>query len=185
MDFLVYVICLTVGLVFALYAAIAGHIFGHADSHVDGSGGHAEAGADGSDMPGVSAFSPTVIATFISAFGGFGIIFHEIPATRTTWISAPLAMVGAFIVAAVVLSVLNFIFSKTQGSSESKTAKLMGMTATVITPIPANGVGEIAYEQGGTRYTAPARTESGVEVGSGRMVKIARIVGSQFFVTPE
>ena len=30
----------------------------------------------------------------------------------------------------------------------------------MITPIPAAGVGEIAYVQGGTRYTAPAREEA-------------------------
>ena len=32
----------------------------------------------------------------------------------------------------------------------------------MITPIPPSGVGEIAYVQGGTRYTAPARTRIGV-----------------------
>jgi hypothetical protein len=45
-------------------------------------------------------------------------------------------------------------------------------------------VGEIAYVQGGSRYTAPARTESGGAVGSGATVKINRITGSQFYVVP-
>ena len=58
------------------------------------------------------------------------------------------------------------------------------MTATVITPIPANGVGEIAYVQSGTRYSAPARDERGAPVGNGQTVKIVRIVGSQFYVAP-
>jgi hypothetical protein len=55
MDFFIYLICLGVGVCFTLFSAIFGHIFGGGhDGHVDGSGGHAEAGVDASDMPGVS-----------------------------------------------------------------------------------------------------------------------------------
>jgi hypothetical protein len=59
---------------------------------------------------------------------------------------------------------------------------LIGRTATVITPIPRSGVGEIAYVQAGTRYTAPAREEHGSAVGNGKTVKIMRVSESQFFV---
>jgi membrane protein implicated in regulation of membrane protease activity len=149
---------------------------------VDGSGGHAEAGIDSSDMPGVSAFSPTVIASFITAFGGFGIIFHQIPATHNPWASAPLAVVSGFLVAAGVLWSLRQLFSKTQSSSESKVGSLVGQLATIITPIPENGVGEIAYVQAGTRYSAPAREEHGTSVAIGKSVKITRVVGTQFYV---
>jgi len=53
----------------------------------------------------------------------------------------------------------------------------------VITPIPAAGVGEIAYVQGGSRYTAPAREQNGVAVANGKTVTITRIAESQFFVS--
>ncbi len=184
MEFTIYVICLGVGFVFTLFSAIFGHIFGHGghDGHVDGSGGHAEAGIDSSDMPGVSAFSPTIISSFITAFGGFGIIFHQIPATHNPWASAPLAIVSGLLVAAGVLWLLRQLFSKTQSSSESKVGSLVGQVATIITPIPENGVGEIAYVQGGTRYSAPAREERGTSVPAGKPVKITRVVGTQFYV---
>src|SRR5205823_5784520 len=147
MEFTIYLICLGVGFVFTLFSAIFGHVFGHGghDGHVDGSGGHAEAGVDASDMPGVSAFSPTVIA--------FGVL----------WL-------------------LRQLFSKTQSSSESKVGSLVGQLATIITPIPQNGVGEIAYVQAGTRYSAPAREENGTPVPVGKPVKITRVVGTQFYV---
>jgi hypothetical protein len=58
----------------------------------------------------------------------------------------------------------------------------VGHTATVITPIPAAGVGEIAYVQGGSRYTAPAREQNGISVSNGQTVRITRIAESQFFV---
>ena len=184
MELTIYLICLGVGFVFTLFSAVFGHIFGHGghDGHVDGSGGHAEAGIDSSDMPGVSAFSPTIIASFITAFGGFGVIFHQIPATHNAWASAPLAVVSGFLVATGVLWLLRQLFSRTQSSSESKVGTLVGQAATIITPIPENGVGEIAYVQAGTRYSAPAREEHGTLVPVGKTVKITRVVGTQFYV---
>lgn len=182
---LVYVVCFSVGLLFTICTALFGHIFGgHGhDGHIDGSGGHAEAGADASDSPGVSALSPTVIASFITAFGGIGMILHQIPATKPAFISGPLSVVGGFSIAAGVLWMLRQLFRRTQSSSESKVGSLVGQDATIITPIPENGVGEIAYVQAGTRYTAPAREEKGAAVANGRTVKITRVVASQFFVT--
>lgn len=183
---LIYTICLGVGLLFTVLSAIFGHIFGGGghEGHVDGSGGHAEAGVDGSDMPGVSALSPTVIASFITAFGGMGIIFSQFEATRSPLLSAPLAAVGGFLIAGGVLWLLRQLFVKTQSSSEAKIADLAGVIATIITPIPANGVGEIAYVQAGTRYTAPARLESDAPIANGKLVRITRVVGSQFYVKP-
>ncbi len=186
MDFLIYLVCLCVGLFFTLLSAIFGHFLGGGhEGHVDGSGGHAEAGADTSDMPGVSALSPTVIACFVTSFGGLGIVIREIHATSSAWISAPLAAIGATLISASLLWVLRQLFTRTQSSSESKIADLVGAVAHIITPIPENGVGEIAYVQGGSRYTAPAREEKGAAVPSGQAVKIVRIIGSQFYVTSE
>jgi hypothetical protein len=186
MDVLVYGICFGVGILFAVISACLGHLFGGSDvPHVDvGTGGHAEAGFQDTGMPGLSPFSPTTISAFITAFGAFGLVFSHIEATRSAWISAPLSIVGAGLIAAGVVTLFGFIFHKTQSSSESVVAMLVGMQATVITPIPANGVGEIAYVQSGTRYSAPARDERGAPVSNGQTVKIVRIVGSQFYVVP-
>jgi amino acid transporter len=178
----IYLFCLVVGLVFTLFSVVAGHFFGGHGDHVGGSGGHAEAGADSSDMPGISIFSPTIIAAFITAFGGFGIIFSEISATDKAVISAPLSIIGAVIVSGGLYKLLSALFSHTQGSSESHVARLAGTEASVASPIPENGVGEIAYVVSGTRYTAPARTENGAAIGSGKLVKITRVVGTQFYV---
>ncbi|MBI4324771.1 MAG: NfeD family protein [Chloroflexi bacterium] len=183
MDFIVYSICFGVGLLFTLITAVAGHLFGGngADSAL-GTGGHAEAGFDHSGMPGLAPFSPTTIASFVTAFGAFGLIFSRIQATESPWVSAPLATLGGLIVAALVVWLFGTVFHKIQSSSESHVATLAGQIATVITPIPANGVGEIAYVQSGTRYTAPAREEHGLTVANGQTVRITRVVGSQFYV---
>jgi len=180
---MIYAICLVVGLTFTIISVLAGHFFGGHDAHVSGSGGHAEAGADTSDMPGISIFSPTVMASFVTAFGGFGLIFTQFPKTSSAVVSAPLSVLGGLVVAGVLLVFLRAVFSHTQSSSESKVAALIGSEANVITPIPENGVGEIAYVVGGTRYSAPARAENNVAVANGKTVKITRIVGTQFYVT--
>jgi membrane protein implicated in regulation of membrane protease activity len=185
MDFLVYAVCFGVGLLFAIVSAFLGHLFGGHDVHLDvGTGGHAEAGFQETGMPGLSPFSPTTITAFLTAFGGLGLIFTKIEATHSPWVSAPLALLGALIIAAGVVWVFGTVFHKVESSSESRMATLVGMTATVITPIPADGVGEIAYVQAGSRYSAPARNDRGVLVASGQTVKIVRVVGTQFYVAP-
>jgi len=182
---IIYAICLAVGLVFTIFSAIAGHLFGGHDvgGHMDmGTGGHAEAGFDHSGLPGISFFSPTVLASFVTAFGAAGLILRSIPATSSYWISAPLAAVAGLVIAGITLWLFNAMFRNTESSSESRVGSLVGQIASIVTPIPENGVGEIAYVQGGTRYTAPARTSTGQKVGPGRSVRITRIVGTQFFV---
>jgi membrane protein implicated in regulation of membrane protease activity len=181
---MIYLICLVVGLVFTLVSVLMGHFFGGHGDHVGGSGGHAEAGADSSDMPGISVFSPTIVASFITAFGGFGIIFTEFLPTRPVMISCPLSVLSALVVAAAMYVLLGSLFRHSQSSSESHVARLAGTEASIVSPIPENGVGEIAYVVGGTRYTAPARLENGVALGNGRLVKITRVVGTQFYVIP-
>jgi membrane protein implicated in regulation of membrane protease activity len=177
-----YTVCLIVGLLFTVVSAALGHFFGGHDGGDVGTGGHAEAGFDDSGIPGISFFSPLVLACFITAFGGLGIIFSGIKPTESVWLSAPLSVGGAFVIALFVLWLFNLVFTRTQSSSESHVATLVGQSATLITPIPENGVGEIAYVQGGTRYTAPARSEHRGAIPQGQTVRINRVVGTQFYV---
>lgn len=181
---IIYIACLTLGLVFTIISATMGHFFGGHDGHMGdvGTGGHAEAGFDHSGVPGISFFSPTVLACFVTAFGASGLILSHIEATKAVWISAPVSAVAGLIMALLAFAFFNYMFKQTQSSSESRVATLIGQTASIVTPIPENGVGEIAYVQGGSRYTAPARTEAGTPVAAGKPVKITRIAGTQYFV---
>lgn len=181
MGVLIYAICLVVGVGFAIFSALAGHFMGGHDSDL-GTGGHAEAGFDHAGLPGISPFSPTFISCFATAFGAMGLIFSSIQITSSPWVSAPLAALSGFGIAALVFIIFETAFRKTQSSSECRVATLVGQTASIITPIPENGVGEIAYVQASTRYTAPARSEKGKPIGPGQPVRITRIVGTQFFV---
>ena len=180
---IIYTACLALGLIFTIISATMGHFFGGHDGGGDvGTGGHAEAGYDHSGVPGISLFSPTVLACFVTAFGACGLILSRIEGTRNIWISAPISAVAGAVMAGIAFLLFNAMFKHTQSSSESRVGDLIGQTASIITPIPADGVGEIAYVQCGTRYTAPARTESGSSIAAGKPVRITRIVGSQYYV---
>jgi membrane protein implicated in regulation of membrane protease activity len=180
---IIYAICLAVGLIFTIFSAVAGHFFGGHDGHMDvGTGGHAEAGYDHSGVPGISFFSPTVLACFVTAFGACGMILRSIPSTSSYWISAPVSGLAGLVMALLAFWLFNAMFQKTESSSESKVGSLVGQAAFIVSPIPENGVGEIAYVQGGTRYTAPARAASGQPVSAGKSVRITKIAGTQFFV---
>ena len=71
---IIYTACLALGLLFAIISAFAGHLFGGHDGGDVGTGGHAEGGYDHSGVPGISFFSPTVLACFVTAFGACGLI---------------------------------------------------------------------------------------------------------------
>ncbi len=177
---IIYAICLVLGLMFTLISAFMGHLFGGHDAV--GTGGEADAGFDSDGVPGITFFSPTVLACFVTAFGAFGLILSEIPATASVWINAPISFVAGLLIALGALWGLNKIFTGTQSSSEGRVAELIGQTAAIVSPIPANGVGEISYVQSGSRYSAPARSEKGVAIDAGRTVRIVRIVGTQYYV---
>jgi hypothetical protein len=97
--FLIYFICFGVGLVFTIISAIASDIFGGGHHGDVGTGGHAEAGFEHTGLPGVSPFSPTIMAAFATAFGGFGMILSKIDATRSPFISAPFHCSGGLALA--------------------------------------------------------------------------------------
>lgn len=168
--FLIYLVCFGAGFVVTLLMALVGEFFGH------------DADFAGSDVPGAGVLSPLTIAMFVTAFGGFGLILRKIPALSSPWANAPVAMVLAVGVAAVLVALLRMIFRRTQSSSESRISAVVGLEGTIVTPIPENGVGEVAYVDGGTRYTAPARETDGQPIAGGMPVRIARVVGTQFYV---
>ncbi len=194
--FTVYLVCFLIGLVFALISAVTsgmlggdhdlsgGHEAGDAGG-ADATGGDAPAevaGATGGHMPEFAPLSPVSIFTFITCFGGAGMVFSRIDVTSSPLFHLPLSVITGFAGAAIVFAIFSKIFSATQSSSEARVASLVGLSATVVTPIAEKGMGEIAYVVGGTRYNSPAREETGQAVPAGAAVKIARVVGGTYYV---
>lgn len=165
----------------------AGHVsHGGGDAHMDygvDAGGHASASADAAHAAEFHFpfFSPLALATLFACIGGYGLIalygFHTKDATSI------LAAIPAAVVTAYLVTYAGWrIVGSSRGSSQIRLQDLVGVSAEVITPIPAGGLGEVAALVGGQRYTGAAREAHGREVPRGAQVKVLKMVGTTLLV---
>ncbi len=175
---LVYASLFAVGAVYALLMAVVGAFADH------DFGGHLD-GADavgGIDQP--HPISGTVVATFVTGFGGGGSIAHyflewDVLPGLLAAAATGLAMAGA------AFAVLEMIFSRTQAGAEFKSSDAVDRLAEVITAVPEDGIGEIAYIVRGQRELAGARASGGGAIKKGTMVVIDRMMGTTAYVRPQ
>jgi len=176
---IVYVGLLLLGVFYALLTGALGWVsdlFGGGDvGHVDASG-HLDAGH-------VHPLSGTTVATFITGFGAGGTVGHYLldwgsGATLALATGSGLGLAGA------AYLLLDVLFHATQGGSEFPPEAAVGREAEVITPIPADGTGEIAFQVKGQREHAPARSLDGSAVPRGRLVLIEKFSGTTAYVRP-
>jgi membrane protein implicated in regulation of membrane protease activity len=177
---LFYVSLLVLGFLYAVISLLAGWISdvgGHFHFDVGGHGdvpGHADTGHLG-------PISGTTVATFITGFGGGGVIAHY-------WLRWPLlgslavAIGSGLAVAAAAYAVLEFIFKETQAGSEFAVGETVGREAEVIVSIPAGGVGEVAYIMRGQREQSSARSIDAAAIPKGSAVVIDRVSGPTAYV---
>lgn len=154
----------------------------HVDYGVDGGGhGSASAGHSGGEFH-FPFFSPLALSTLFGAVGAYGLIaLHglNMEGSKSLLAALPAALLTTYVVTYLAWR----LASSSQGSSQIRLADLEGATAEVITPIPANGIGEVAAMVSGQRYTAASREEKGREVARGAHVKVKAMVGTTLLVT--
>jgi membrane protein implicated in regulation of membrane protease activity len=174
---LIYVCLLVVGVVYALITGAMGWL---GDI---GGGIHADAGVHGDAGPS-HPISGTTMATFITGFGGGGVmasyLFH--------WRTIPglgFAFASGLLVAAAAYGVLELIFSQTQAGAEFSADEVAGRECEVITTIPEGGMGEVAYVVRGQREQAAARASTGAVIPKGRIAVIDKVMGQTLYVRPK
>jgi membrane protein implicated in regulation of membrane protease activity len=184
-----YLICLLLGLFYGIFAGLfsifGGHFGGH---HGVESLGHTQAEiAQMGHEPGtvdsglhMTPLNPVVVSIFLVAFGGTGLATMQLFDLQLA--SLAVAAPSGFVLAAITFAIFEKIFSVTQGSSEPAQQEIVGKEAEVITPIPENGLGEIAFTRRGSRFTAAARSESGAAISKHAVVTVTRIVGHTHYV---
>jgi hypothetical protein len=133
---------------------------------------------------GVPSLSPITIASFVTAFGSFGLIavylFNVSDKFSLLW-----AMGGGLVMALVAHFAFGYFLIAPQGSSEVTAQDIIGLTAEVITPIPADRVGQVAFVAQGRRVTFSARSAGGKPVPKGAFVFIESFTGSVAVVRPQ
>ncbi|MCL1924457.1 MAG: hypothetical protein FWF50_02610 [Defluviitaleaceae bacterium] len=128
----------------------------------------------------VSPLRPVPIATFLTVFGGAGLILYNgiWSAMIVAIISAVIGIISAYILVRFVLLPL----AKAQNTSTVTQTDLIGEMATVNEKIFENGFGKIAYNISGSMHTAPAKTEGGEELLTGTEVEITSIKDKIYYV---
>jgi membrane-bound ClpP family serine protease len=170
-----YIGLLVLGVVYAVLSGLMGWLsdLGDGDIHMDASG-HIDAGHP-------HPVSGTTLATFVTGFGGGGIVGHYL--LRWELLGGLLLAAGSgLVLAASAYGVLELIFLQTQAGSEFTLENLVGREAEVITPIPAGGTGEVAYVVKGQRDRCAARAADGGAIARGRLVVVDRVSGSTLYV---
>jgi len=168
----IYLLCFAIGLGYAIFVGLSGHFFGGdaVDTHMD----------VGTDLP-MSPLSPTVVATFLTGFGGGGMLANSyFLLSRGKGVLVAI-LCGALLSGGTFL-VLSLLFRKTQAGSEFSLDDMVGRVVQVITPIPAGGTGEVAIVAKGTRVNGPARSVDGTAIGRNAPVTIESVVGNVYYV---
>jgi len=200
--FHLYIGCLVFGVGYAVITFLLGSMGGHDGGADHGGGvghdvghdaGHGGQG-DSSEAPqsGMSMFSPLMVATFATVFGGLGLVtlglfgsLRVVPAGLANIVSMLVASSLALVLSSYFSYFLVKVFVKSETSSNVSTSKLIGREAEAMLDLEPGRVGEIAYIHGGSRTTGMARLVDGAaSVKRGGSVEIVSISENVLWVKP-
>ncbi len=170
---MIYGVAFAIGLGYAIFSGLAGHLFG-------GDVGHDLHMDVGTDLP-MSPLSPTVISTFLTGFGGGGLVANSYMGLSVGK-GVLVAILTGIVLSAGTYTILLVMFRSTQAGAEYSTDEMVGRPVEIITPIPENGTGEIAIVVKGTRVNGPARSADGRAIPRSAQVIIERVVGNVYYV---
>ena len=181
---LLYIALLAFGVLYAVIILIGGGL-GHLHLpglHFDVGGSHVgpihadlSAGA-GPPETNIPSLSPVTVASFVTAFGAFGLIATTLFSTSAR-ASLLWATAGGLVIAIIAHFAFGYFLIAPQGSSEVRMKDIVGAVAEVITPIPADSVGEVAFVAQGGRVTYTAKSAGAVPIARGTTVVIEKVVG--------
>lgn len=167
---IVYAMAVLTSFVFAVIILVGGEFGDTPDVDVD----------SGVDFLSVSPFA---LAMFGAAFGLTGLV------TRLwldmTAIPSILWATGAGVVVGAASQVFFiYVLSPSKSSHFSLQQDALNREVEVITTIPADGLGEIAFDNVSGRVKLGARSSTGEQIRRGALVRIERITGRVAVVTP-
>jgi hypothetical protein len=137
-------------------------------------------GKAGSGLSRVTTYS---LGLGAAVFGAVGLIAHFVfqadPATGVIW-SLGIGLLAGFIALAL------FFYRPSRSGVEEAILDFdaAGRRAEVIIAIPSNGLGEIAFHNGGERINLGARSATGRPIGRGALVVIERVSNHIAVVSP-
>jgi len=189
----VYFFLFTLGVGYAIIVGLmGGFASAHApdfdldgpDIHLELSGAHDISHDVDHPEVGLSPLSPITIATFITTFGGVGLLSNNLfPFSQI--IGLFIATVSGVLLSGSVFMLYAWAIKEVQGSSEVQVGEMVGLTGEVIAPIPEDNVGEIVLVVRGMRARSTARSADGKAISRGTMIEIMEEVGNAVIVRPK
>lgn len=172
----IYNVIFLVGVIYTVVTFLIGGLFEaiHLDGHIDTHGSEPTFT--------VLPLKPITIVSFITVFGGVGIMgnYYKLSELYTF----VLAIVLGGIVSFALYRCIVIPLYKAQNTSAVSQNTLIGIKAVVISPILENGFGVISYVVNGSKYNAPAQHINKKSVLQGEDVIIYEIKDTIFYVQP-
>lgn len=165
----IFIVCFGVGVGYAALSFLLGEVIGlfDFDSDFDLTG------------DGISPLKPSVVAAFLTVFGGAGFLLIR----RTDLLTA--VSVASLLALAVSYLMYRYIIvplHRAQNTSAVEKQSLIGHQATVTELIPQGRFGKITYYVNGNTYSAPAKAEDGNEITRSSAVEIVSIDRNTYYV---
>ena len=128
---------------------------------------------------GASFMKPTVLATFLTVFGGAGLIAES----RTIAVVAVgIAALSAFAMSFLLYRFVVVPLYRAQNTSTIERQSLIGYSALVTEKMSQSQYGRISFNVNGSRHSAPAKSEDGGEINRGESVEIVYIDKNTYYV---
>jgi membrane protein implicated in regulation of membrane protease activity len=152
-----------------------------ADIHIGG----ADVTVGGIDAPDVSVspLSPITVATFVTVFGGIGVITIQLFNVSPGW-SLVISLASGLACSGLMYLFYSQFLIRSQSSSELRHGELIGLEAEVTVPIGENATGQVTYLTKSGRMSSMARSADGKSIPRGQLVEIVRTSGPQVLVRP-
>lgn len=161
-----------VGFVFLVISLVVGDVFEAVGLDLDG-------GASGTDF---GLLDSRVVAVFITAFGGFGVIGVQMGYGAVG--SSLIGLLGGIVFGGVVGVFGRFLIGQ-QASSSVTDDDLVGRIGQVTVAIKPGAVGQISVKIGDERVEKLARSKAGDELVPGSIVKVSAVAGDSLIVETE
>lgn len=163
-----YWICLGIGVLLSLVTFIFGEAL-DLDSALD--------------IEGADFLNTTTIAAFVTSLGGTGVLL-----TMYSSFAAVAGLAIGLCIAFLASIALQFLYIRPMQRAERSVAfsmkELVGHTARVTIPIPANGYGEIMLSVGGGNVCQIARSGNGNQIPTGTEVVVIESTSDSVSVVP-
>ena len=168
-----YLTCFLVGFSLSLLSVLLGgvHLHLHLPFHFHlGHPVHLHPGGHGSAFPAVNLGTVTA---FLAWFGGIGYLLTQ----HSHWYAMAallVSIVGGFTGATVVFMLITRVLIRLEKPMDPADYEMVGVLGRVSSRLRPGGTGEMIFSRMGSRCSAPARSEDGVDIPRGVEVVVTR-----------